>query len=183
MVIVSLVFAGLWSLTSVSLRASSRADERLQAGQAFLLLDERIAMDIAEMYADGRHQAEVTGTRLSFWVCSRGAIKENWELELNRVEYRFDEATGKITRRVNGEEVETLLGVFTKVCFSLKSFTTNRASEEALQDGSVLLYEVFTKERSGNIASFKGSFSLASLVHKWHHKPWITRVTRKKLTL
>lgn len=128
-----IVMAGVWAIFNSSIRRGKATDAKVQGLQAVLLLARTIERDMAMLYenqgkAPGAAEDIVQyrvepGVGTTLWLSryhrdpSRDPGATWGKLPLQRVRYRFDSATKRVFRAVDGGPEKQLFGLFETVRF------------------------------------------------------------------
>lgn len=117
------VVAAAGSLLGDSFRRARNTQTKLEGVQANLILSLTLERDLERLYEGQNHRIEFrTGpdaSSLKFFRMADTSAEGEWDpLEVVEVEYAFDGASGKVSRR-EGSRTDVLPGVFERVSFRL----------------------------------------------------------------
>ena len=153
----TLILMSLWSLVSMSCIAGSKADMRLKTGQAFLLLNERLNKDFSRLHISPGHGVEMSNSGITLWT-SRGIDEDSWKIEIQKISYKFNKTTKRVSRMIGTGEWKSLPGRFEKVDFRARG---------NLERGLVLQFSA---------DGFIATLPLTALIARQKNCDWICRV-------
>lgn len=144
-----------WSFLLSTMRRGERADTKLEGVQTGLLLALRLEQDLRAVFEEGDHMPRTSldaeGSTLEIHRYASEHEGGDWGApEVVPVRYRFQVATGRVTRQVGGGSPRPFPGTFEQVNFRFSGTEPADAADDdgALAEGPALVYSLVATPRA-----------------------------------